>query len=183
MLKPDLMLPNCEALRTHVAISERNADRAKLSLAAIDCFEAAIGKKELLESDLKTIVLAAGSPYLGPCYIGLELLLRLSGDFPAIESVWRKLAQSKQAHQRRIAIVAVQDERVSFALAQDLVRTAIHDRSAKVRLFAVETVLIRYMDLLLPEISAQARVEKDTEVLECIQWVIQHMSNGEPAPQ
>jgi len=182
-LKPEPMITTCEALRNHVAISERNADRAELSLAAIDCFEAAIGKKELLENDLTMLVLAAGSPYLGPCYIGLELILRLSGDFPAVESAWCKMAQSKQARQRRIAIVAVRDERVSFGLAQDLVRTAIRDRSAKVRLAAVETVLIRYMDLLLPEISAQARGEKDPEVLECIQWVIQHMSNGVSAPQ
>ena len=142
----------------------------------------ALSFKELLETDLLTIVLAAGSRYLGPCYIGIELLLRLSSDFPAVESVWRKLAQSKATHQRRITIVAVQDERASFALAQDLVRTAIRDHSAKVRLFAVGTILIRYMDLLLPEIIAQARVEKDPEVL-CIQWVIQHMSNGEATPQ
>lgn len=182
-LKPEMTIPDCETLRTHVARSECNADRADLSLAAMDCFEAAIGKKELLESDLTTIVLAAGSCYLGPCYIGLELLLRLSSEIPAVESAWRKLAQSKQAHQRRNAIVAVRDERVSFALAQDLVRTAIRDRSAKVRLFAVETVLIRYMNLLLPEISAQARVEKNPEVLASIEWVIQHMRNGVSAPQ
>jgi len=69
--------------------------------------------------------------------IGNELLLALLADFPEIETVWRSLAKSKQAHERWVAISVARDDRFPFLLAQEFTQTAIRDRSAKVRLFGV----------------------------------------------
>ncbi len=165
----------CRELRNHVAISERSPEQAQFSLAAIESFESVMGKKELLENALLTIVSAARSPHLGPCMIGNELLLALLADFPEIETVWRSLAKSKQAHERWVAISVARDDRFPFLLAQEFAQTAIRDRSAKVRLFGVEAILIRCIDSLLPELKELARTEKNPKVIESIDWVVEHM--------
>ena len=119
-----------------------------------------------------------GSPdptHLGPYFIGNELLLSLVNQFPVIASVWGEFMASPLAYERRISISVVRDSRIPFDLAKDPVEKGLHDRSSKVRLFAVEAGLIRYIEPLLLEQRELSKTEKNHEVLQCIAWVLQNM--------
>ena len=85
------------------------------------------------------------------------------------------------AHERWVAISVLGDERISFDLATELARRGINDSSYKVRLFAVDKVLIRYIITLLPDLKERALIEKDRRVAESIKWVVNTLDvRGDP---
>ncbi|GIK10542.1 MAG: hypothetical protein HND45_04910 [Chloroflexi bacterium] len=165
----------CRWLREVVANSEKNPDDADLSYRAIDGFEEAMKSRMLVDVDLDKITIAAKCRRVGPREIGRELLLAMLDDFPQIESTWRNLSISSLAHERWLAVSAIQDERISFDLAKELAEKALDDKSSKVRLCAVDRVFVRYIESLLPAIKNREKVEKDRKVLQYIHWVLNHM--------
>jgi hypothetical protein len=159
-------------LREHVAKSERNPQAAQLSLAAIDSFEKVMISRQLLDGDLSKMLSAARSRHLGPYYIGTELLLTMLSEFPQITDIWRDLAISKLAHERWVAISVIRDDRIPFDLAKELIQRAINDKSAKVRLFAVEGVLVRNILSLIPDLEKRAKAENNRKVFQSLEWVL-----------
>jgi hypothetical protein len=164
----------CNQLREHVAKSERVPEVSQISFRAIDCFEKVMKSRSFSEDGIHDIILAAKSRRLGPYYVGTELLLELSKEFPDVEKIWRDLIESPLAHERWVAISAVRDERMPFNVALDLVQKGINDKSSKVRSFAIEDVHILYLKPLLPELKKMAEIEKNAKVLRIIEFVISH---------
>ncbi len=170
-----------QKLQKHVKDTERDADLAKVSYAALDSYQKSMKSKRLLEGDLKKIILAATSRHLGPYYIGTYLLLAMYNQFPEIEAVWRSLANSEVAYERWVAISVMRDERFPVDLVRELVENALNDKSSKVRAFAVELVLVRQLESLLPEVKRRATLEKDRKVIREIDWVLASMGQSSPA--
>ena len=172
MIKPDKY---CDQLRNHVINTEKQPDVARISLDAIDCFWKIENSRILSDDNLLKIVFAAKSPKLGPYYIGTELLLTLQQEYSVIENIWRNLMESTAAHERWVAISVVRDERIPFNLALELVRNGIHDKSQKVRSFAIECIYIRNLTPVLSELKKVAGAEKNKKVLQTIELVMSHM--------
>jgi hypothetical protein len=165
----------CDRLREHVAISERVPEVSQTSFRAIDCFEKVMESRSFSEDGIHDIIVAAKSQRLVSYYIGTELLLELINKFPAVEIIWRNMIESPIAHERWVAITAVRDERMPFDLALDLVQKTINDKSSKVRSFAIEDVYTLNLRSLLPELKKRADIEKNTKVMQTIEFVISHM--------
>ncbi len=162
-------------LLTHVNETEKDSDAANISRSAIRSFENIMAMQKLMEEDLSSIVLAAKSRHLGPYYIGTELLLTLQTKFPSIKEIWHTLSKSNLAHERWVAISVIRDGRIPNDLAEELVQQAINDKSSKVRSFAVEGVLVRDIQSLLPELKQRLKLERDKKVVDRIDWVLSIM--------
>ncbi len=162
-------------LIAHVDETEKDPGAAKLSRSAIHSFENVMTTQKLTEEDLSSIVLAAKSRHLGPYYVGTGLLLTLQTRYPSIQDIWRNLSKSNLAHERWVAISVIPDERIPYDLAEELVKQAINDKSSKVRTFAVDDVLVRYIQSLLPELRQRLKVEEDKKLVDHINWVLSTM--------
>lgn len=162
-------------LREHVDVSDYNLEAKKTSNRAIDMYEGLRSWDTVTAEKLDPILSAMKSRYSGPYFIGTELFLSLINQYPALMEILEILISSKSAHDRWVAISLVRDERIPDDLALSLIRAGINDKSAKVRLFAIESVYTRSFFSLVDDLVIMAKKEKNPSALECIEWVINRM--------
>jgi hypothetical protein len=168
----------CEFLRHHVKTTDKDSKSAMVSLDAITAFERIMDAKNSSSPDLRKVVLAATSKYRGPLNIGLDLLSKLTNEFPSIVSVFRELSESRSAYERWVSMVAAKDYQLPGKLAFDLVQKGLNDKSARVRTYAYEAVLTNYFVELAPKLAERATLEKNTNARLSLDWVIEHMEHN-----
>lgn len=164
-------------LRKHVEDSERIPEAKMISLRAINAFDLLIGKVNLTPKLFDPILAAMKSRYSGPYFIGTELFLNLICKFPSLCEILDSMMSSKTAHERWVAISLVRDECVPDNIALALIKKGINDTSIKIRLFAVESIYTRNFSALVDELFIRRRQEKNSKVLEYIDWVITRMKH------
>ncbi len=162
----------CNELREYVRVRQRNRQDALLSLAAIRAGQKADLAGSITNEALTKILSAAISTHLGPFYVGTDLLARLFSRFPEVRAAWKGLACSPVSHERWVAVTALADHRVPKTFAERIVRRALHDKSPKVRFWAVERVFTRELRSLIPELRALAVRERNNKVASHIRWVL-----------
>ena len=168
----------CQRLRQHIAATEKDPATANVSRRAVDAYERSQSQGVLSDEALADIMRAAKSRRRGPFYIGIELMAALYGQFPDVEIAWRQLSVSRDGHERWVAITALYPDRIPNSFAEELIRAALTDRSAKVRMFAAERIYTRKLRSLLPNLKETLPNERNEKVANHRQWVLDMLERG-----
>lgn len=172
----------CNKWRSYISTTEKNAEVQKLSLHIVDIFEKAMKTRKLLPDELNEIIKAMAGKKMRPFYVGSELLISLFPEFPDVEIQWRKLANSPIAHERWVAITMLNDLRIPDEFAFELIKSALDDKSPKVRKFAVDRIYPRRFVSLISDLEERMKLEQNEKVRQSIQWMLNVLNDPTAHP-
>jgi len=161
-----------DELRKHTTATQRDPQDRRVTNAALNAYEELSGKPAFTDQDLEPIIHAAFHLHRGPMHIGIELLAALAEHNEVAQTIWKQKAQSPKAHERRIAVACMADERIPRNIALEIVRVALTDRSVAVREFAASSAYLRGLAELRSSLRARIREEQEERVIQGLQLAI-----------
>lgn len=131
--------------------------------------EAALRSGQLSESSLSVLLGSAESARtpLGENVSGM--LGSLADRFPLVRDAIRAMARDKRAHVRINALVALESHEKS-PLHDEILSTALRDRSAKIRALAADKIMGFGLRRLLPELEDAIAREAKPELQGALVW-------------
>jgi hypothetical protein len=147
-------------LQSHPRI--KDAER-RVIFAAMDCFEALKGKKDVARNQLEPVLAATRCPRPAAWEIGGRLLAALGEKHPAAQEAFRELMASRKADERFQAVLSLSG-RLPGSLLQDLLGQALTDRSKRIRSRAAYMSDVLQLREMVPGMLRQAEVERDADV-------------------
>jgi hypothetical protein len=169
----------CRQLRDQAQRYNGDVGIANLALHAIDGFEQALIKGDLLEADLSAVVeLARGDwPFAKP--IGTMLLSRLVGLFPNAEAALRRLAGAEHSSDRKIAVLTSGHPQTPLLLAEELTQHALSDHSLMNGLYAADVIYVRKLHRLVTALREARIFEGHQGLSDHVQWLLQQIPGAQ----
>lgn len=152
--------------RHYVAQNWKKAQDRDVGFAALDAFEASLGRN-LEEEELAAVVAAARSPHKAVFDLGGELLGLLAARSEAARTAFRGLAVSK-AGKHRLVAMAYLTQSLPRPFLVELLRLGLADKASDVVQKAAERCAAARLKELLPELLRAERAATREETRE---WV------------
>jgi hypothetical protein len=163
--------------RDWIHSAEPDAAKRRLALEALDAFDRSANAGKLAPADLAAITEAACSRHRRVWDIGTDMLMRVACKWCEGQAATRQILNSAPANARFQITAAITGD-LPQPFATEIIRLALHDKSARVRDKAAEACGRLKLKELLPDLERRLTVERDTTVRESLEFFIAMLREG-----